>query len=168
MTLLETVNAIEVAASRQPSVNMEVRNDIFRLNTFADAKYGVFAWTQGQHEIGDELQTFVFTFFYVDRLTADKRNEVEIQSVGIQTLDNIIRLLEGWGILPDGTWTAQTFRQRFLDECAGVYASVRLQVPVDWTCAIDEADYPEYYDRRRDDYLTVTGIEVINGVMILR
>ncbi len=141
MTLLETVKAIEAAALRQPSVNQIVANDIFRLNTLPDARYGVFAWTQGQHEIGDEMQTFVFTFFYVDRLTADLANEVEIQSVGIQTLSNIIRTLEEWGILPDGSWTAQTFRQRFLDECAGVFASVNLQVPIDWICP-DDFDPP--------------------------
>lgn len=139
MTLLETINAIEGAASHQPSVNMIVRNDIFRLNTHPDAKYGVFAWTQGQHEIGMDLQTFVFTFFYVDRLTADKANEVEVQSVGVQTIGNILRLLDEWGI-PYADWTAQTFNQRFLDECAGVFCSVRLQTPVDWTCP---ADYNE-------------------------
>lgn len=133
MTLLETIRAIEVAASRQPSVNMIVRDDVFRLNTIPDAKYGVFAWTQGQHEIRDDLQTFAFTFFYVDRLTADKGNEIEVQSVGVQTLGNILRSLEDLGIF-SGTWTAQAFSQRFLDECAGVFASVRLEVPTGWIC----------------------------------
>lgn len=133
MTLLETIRIFEGVASRQPSVNMIVRNDVFRLNTIPDAKYGVFAWTQGQHEIREDLQTFVFTFFYVDRLTADKGNEIEVQSVGVQTLGNILRSLEDLGIFP-GTWTAQTFNQRFLDECAGVFASVRLEVPTGWVC----------------------------------
>lgn len=167
MTLLDTINAIEVAATRQPSVNMLVRNDIFRLNTFPDARYGVFAWTQGRHEIGEDLQTFIFTFFYVDRLTADKGNEVEIQSIGIQTIQNVLRILDSWGI-PYQDWTAQTFNQRFLDECAGVYSSVRLEVPVDFVCEVDEAEYPEWYDARRDNYLNVSGIEVLNGVLILR
>lgn len=139
MTLLETIRIFEGVASRQPSVNMIVRNDVFRLNTYADAKYGVFAWTQGQHEIREDLQTFVFTFFYVDRLTADKGNEIEVQSVGVQTLGNILRSLEDLGIFP-GTWTAQTFNQRFLDECAGVFASVRLEVPTDWICPEDGGD----------------------------
>lgn len=134
MTLLETIRIFEGVASRQPSVNMIVRNDVFRLNTIPDAKYGVFAWTQGQHEIREDLQTFVFTFFYVDRLTADKGNEIEVQSVGVQTLGNILRSLDDLGIFPGTMWTAQTFNQRFLDECAGVFASVRLEVPTDWVC----------------------------------
>lgn len=128
MTLLQTIQAIEMAARQQPSVNMIVRNDVFRLNTIADARYGVFVWTQGQHIIREDLQTFVFTFFYVDRLTFDKRNEVEIQSVGVQTIGNILRTLEEWGLGYE-EWTAQTFNQRFEDECAGVFASVRLVVP---------------------------------------
>lgn len=168
MTLLKTIEAIEVAASRQPSVNLIVRNDIFRLNTFQDARYGVFAWTQGQHSIAGGLQVFEFTFFYVDRLTADKSNEVEIQSVGVQTIDNIIRLLDDWDIpLDGGSWTAQTFNQRFLDECAGVFSRVRLEVPVAYECAIDEADYPEWADIRRNDYVNVRGAHFVGDTLIL-
>ena len=86
MTLFETIRAIEAAASRQPSVNMIVRNDVFRLNAAPAARYGVFAWTQQQHVLTDDLMTFAFSLFYVDRLTEDKRNELEIQSVGVATL----------------------------------------------------------------------------------
>ena len=50
MKLLDVIRIMEVAAGTQPAVNMIVRNDIFRLNTYADARYGVFAWTQGQHQ----------------------------------------------------------------------------------------------------------------------
>ena len=42
MTLLELIKAMEVVASKQPSVKMVVENDIFRLNALADARYGVF------------------------------------------------------------------------------------------------------------------------------
>lgn len=166
MTLLETINAIEIAATQQPSINMVVRNDVFRLNAIPDAKYGVFAWTQGRHIIGEDSQTFVFTFFYVDRLTANKANEVEIQSVGIQTIHNILLTLDEWGI-PFENWEVQTFNQRFLDECAGVYATVRLQVPVSWACPDDIKEYPEWPDARRSEYLDVMNIKVVNGTLIV-
>lgn len=134
MTLLETVRIMEAVAMRQPAVNSIVQNDAFRLNTIPDAKYGVFAWVQGAHTIGEETQVFAFSLFYIDRLTADKSNEVEIQSVGIQTLGNIIAALQDFGIFLEADWTAQVFNQRFHDECAGVFANVRLQVPLDLTC----------------------------------
>lgn len=146
MTLAEVIRRIEVAASAQPSVKMIVRNDIFRLNAAPDARYGVFAWLQGEHSQPtgtDPLRTFNFTFFYVDRLTSDKGNEIDIQSAGIETLTNIVRHLEERdGIYPLGPLTFQTFNQRFTDECAGVYARVALQVPVgESLCAESFADF---------------------------
>lgn len=139
MTLLETIRAIENVASYQPAVNMIVRNDIFRLNAVPDAKYGVFAWLQNQHSTSVEsnIISYSFTFFYVDRLTADRGNQMEIQSVGIQTLDNIIRQLDEQGVWSDREYTFQTFNQRFVDECAGVFCNVTLDVPLTSVCAED-------------------------------
>lgn len=151
MTLLEIIRQIERVAAGQPAVNMIVRNDIFRLNSFSDARYGVFAWTQGQHSGNPDeaLQSFAFTFFYVDRLTEDKGNEVEVQSVGIDTLGNILRQLSDSGmIVGDATFT--TFNQRFLDECAGVFASVRLQVPAVGPCGEGFGDFNDDFN---DDFL---------------
>ena len=143
MTLTETIRQIETVASGTPSVSSIVRNDIFRLNTLPDAEYAVFGWTQGVHtgSVESSLVTFNFTFFYIDRLRADKRNELEIQSVGIQVLDNIIRTLNENGVYSDNDYTFQTFRQRFLDECAGVFATVSFSVPVADLCEETYADF---------------------------
>lgn len=141
MTLLETIRSIEQVASMQPVVNMIVRNDIFRLSAVPEARYGVFAWLQKEHvtRTDSSLITYAFTFFYADRLTEDKSNEIEIQSVGIQTLDNIIRTLDELGICSEQTYSFQAFNQRFLDECAGVFCDVALSVPVVSLC-------PEIFD----------------------
>ena len=148
MTLVEVIKVIEVIAARQPSVHMIIENDVFRLNEKADAKYGVFAWTQGQHSTrvdGNSID-YAFNFFYIDRLKNDRSNQLEIQSVGTQTLDNIIRTLDDIGIDIDTTYTFQVFNQRFADECAGVYVNVILSVPVNVTC-------PEFYtDFSADDF----------------
>ena len=132
-----------MVASQQPSVNMIVQNDIFRLNSKSDARYGVFGWTQGQHSSSADssMFTYSFTFFYVDRLKNDVSNQIEVQSVGIQTLDNILRKLDDMGIYVNSTYNFQTFNQRFLDECAGVFCSVTLQVPVMSLCSESFADF---------------------------
>lgn len=137
MTLQQVIQAFEMVASQQPSVNMIVQNDIFRLNSKSDAKYGVFGWTQGQHSASTEsaMFTYSFTFFYVDRLKNDRSNEIEVQSVGIQTLNNILRELDDNGVFVNSTYTFQTFNQRFLDECAGVFCNVSLQVPATSICS---------------------------------
>lgn len=143
MTLQEVIKLFEVVASQQPSVNMIVQNDIFRLNSKSDARYGVFGWTQGQHSTSAEssMFTYSFTFFYVDRLKHDLSNQIEVQSVGVQTLDNILRKLDDLGVYVNSTYTFQTFNQRFLDECAGVFCNVSLQVPVSSICSENFADY---------------------------
>jgi hypothetical protein len=136
MTLIEVIRAIESIASSQPSIKMVVENDVFRLNSRPDAKYGVFAWTQGQHttSIDSSVINYSFSFIYVDRLRADMGNQIEIQSVGIETLDNIIRTLDEIGIYTDTSYSFQVFNQRFLDECAGVFCNVTLSVPVNSIC----------------------------------
>lgn len=148
MTLVEVIKVIETIAARQPSVRMIIENDVFRINEKADARYGIFAWTQGQHSTRVESNSvdFSFTFFYVDRLKNDRSNQLEIQSVGTQTLDNIIRTLDDIGIDIENTYTFQVFNQRFADECAGVYVNVILSVPVTAIC-------PEYFtDFSADDF----------------
>ena len=141
MTLLELIQVIESVAGQQPSINEIVENDVFRLNEKADAKYGVFAFVQGQHttSIDTNVISYSFTFFYVDRLLNDRSNQIEIQSVGVQTLDNIIRTLDEAGIYVSQTWTFQVFNQRFVDECAGVFCNVTFDVGIDFIC-------PEIYN----------------------
>ena len=153
MTLKELVHRIEACASDQPSINMIVRNDIFKLNTIQDAKYGVFGWMQQVHteDISTDSVAYSFVFYYVDRLNEDKSNEVEVQSVALTTLSNIIRKLAEYDVEAD-TWNYQTFNQRFHDECAGAFCNVTLSAPVTISCEEDydlSGSYNESYD---DDF----------------
>lgn len=138
-TLLQVIRAVEAIAKAQPGVAMVVPNDVFRLNAIPDARYGVFAWTQGQHREDLEAGTLTvaLTLFYVDRLTADKGNELEVQSVGVALLGNVVKAAQEAGIYVADLVRYNTFNQRFLDECAGVYCTVDLEVSLDWTCPDD-------------------------------
>jgi hypothetical protein len=136
MNLLQVIRAIERVAAEQPTIGTIVRNDIFRLNAAPSVRYGAFAWLQGDHRTNPQsgLMQFSFTFFYADRLTEDAGNEVEVQSVGIEVLQNVLRTIQEEGVDVDQP-TFQPFNQRFADECAGVYTTVGLTVPVAWSCA---------------------------------
>lgn len=148
MTLLQTIRTMEAIASQQPSIKMVVENDIFRLNARADARYGVFAFVQGEHStaIDTNVITYAFTLFYVDRLKNDRSNQIEIQSVGIQTLDNILRTLDEMGIYTDNAYSFQVFNQRFTDECAGVMCRVSLSVPLNGICSDQFADFSDDFN----------------------
>lgn len=135
MTLAQLIARMEAVALAQPSVKMVVRNDVFRLNQEPSADYGVFAYTQGQHRVNldNDTVTYAFSLFYVDRLTEDGGNEIEVQSTGVSTLANIIRTLaDELGV---DQWTVDTFNQRFKDLCAGAFAGVSFELPIDYTCA---------------------------------
>lgn len=137
MQLRRVIDKMTEYAMEQPSINTIVPSDIYRLNAMPSAKYGVFCWTQRQHSVSaDGNITFNFVLFYVDRLMADKSNETEIQDVGISTISNIIKLLneDGYDIQ---SWTIDTFNQRFVDECAGVFANVAITAQMDNICGYD-------------------------------
>ena len=128
MTLAQLIKLFEGIAKEQPSINMIVQNDVFRINSAPSLKYGVFAWTQGQHSGSIHgMQTYSFSLFYVDRLLDDLSNQIEIQSVGCETLGNILRALDEYDV-EVSNYTMQTFNQRFIDECAGVFCNVTISV----------------------------------------
>lgn len=143
MTLAQVIDIFEKVAMQQPSINMIVRNDVFRINSSPSLKYGIFAWVQGQHSGSIAgMTSYAFSFFYVDRLKDDLSNQVEVQSAGCETIGNILRALEEYDI-EVGNYTMQTFNQRFTDECAGVFCNVTLSVPQVSAC-------PETYGERTD------------------
>ena len=134
MTLLDLIKKIEDVAITQPQVKEIVPSDVYKLNERADALYGVFAWTQGQHvmNVYEGMTAYTFNLFYIDRLTADQKNKNEIQSVGLQVLGNILRTLMSYIGVSEAR--LQPFTERFADECAGVYCTVTLTVPDDTSC----------------------------------
>lgn len=137
MTLLKLISDIERIASEQPCINAIVRDSVLNVNKVPDNKYGTFVWTQGQHSggIGTDWQTFRFTLFYIDRVTADGGNVPEVQSVGVTCLANIARSIAEELGLDTLDWTIDTFTHRFTDNCAGAYMTVALPVMQDSICA---------------------------------
>lgn len=154
MTLYDLVRYMESVASAQPPINMIVENDIDKLNAIADAQYGVFAFVQGQHSTSGNSDwiTYAFTLYYIDRLTEDDSNMLEIQSVGVQTLDNILRSMgqSSEGLIV-GNYSFQPFLHSFADKCAGVYVTVNIQ-------ALRGSNCPETYTGFEDSEMGKWGI----------
>lgn len=139
MKLIEFINAMVEIAKEQPAVRTVVHNDIYKLNALPDVEYGVFAYVQGTHrQTEDSFISFNFTLFYVDRLTEDRGNEVEVQSTGLDVLRNIILKMEELYTGSEKQPVSYvTFTERFSDECAGAYATVSFQVATADVCPED-------------------------------
>lgn len=140
LTLVETLRKIGEAI---PNINTCILGDIYELNSLPDIDYSVFAVVQDQHRANEDSFIFGFYLYYIDRLLNDGSNAIQIQSHGIQVLTTVIDKLDELGLIinPDNDRVFQTFRQRFSDECAGVYARIEIQVLKD--CQIN---YPILVD----------------------
>lgn len=161
MTLSELVNIIERIAADQPAVNMIVRNSVEDLNTVPRRKYGAFVWTQGEHgeSMSSDIRNYRFSLFYVDRLTHSYDNAVEVQSVAVEVLSNIIRrLAEVVGV---DDWSVKPFMYQFADMCGGAFATVEIGAPISYSCA-------EVYGTLGGHLLTSEGwrVEDINGAYV--
>lgn len=138
MTLFETIRTINEIAAAEPNINtLVLSGNVFDLNTNnTTVKYSAFCceqMTPSGHQRYEDNMIFGFRFYFVDRLTEDSKNKIEIQSKGIQTLENIInkiRDLDVFGI-QDGYYYS-VFTNRFEAWCAGVYAEVNIQAPADY------------------------------------
>lgn len=86
------------------------------------------------------MDFFGFNLFFVSRLDDTmENNRLTIQSIGKGVLTNIIKVFcEDYGAIELPILRFYPFQQRFVDECAGVYCSVEIGVPVDWVCEEDD------------------------------
>lgn len=136
MTLYDIIQTIESEAMAQPTINMIVENDPYKLDAEPSAEYALFAFRQTEHTANTDYTTITygFEFFYIDRLTNDMRNQVEIQSVGLQTLDNIVRNLVDKGLYIE-EYRFTPFYQKFVDECSGMMCALNIIAPITSLCA---------------------------------
>lgn len=137
MTLVEIYKKLSEIALSQPGIETVILNDVYKLNEFSSIKYGVFAITQQQHYEDGEFRYYSLNLFAIDRLLEHLSNDIDIQSSAIEVLHNVIRMFVEdveTDVEVEGNIQYQSFTQRFTDECAGVYASLTLRVPIDSLC----------------------------------
>lgn len=136
MTLFEIIRTINEVAASEPNINtLVLSGNVFDLNTNnITVRYSTFCCEQMTHQHTEEdFLSYGFRFYFVDRLTEDSRNKIEVQSKGIQTLESIIhklRDLDIFDIYYDYYYTP--FTNRFEAWCAGVFCELRIQVPADY------------------------------------
>ena len=162
MTLLETTRLIEYIASRQINVNTIIDTEnIYNLNTNNyQVKYSAICLQQQRHISNIEgFITYNYNIYYVDRLVLDKSNKLEIQSTGINILQNIINIIKDRVWVSDITTSEYvTFTERFTAECAGVYCSISITTPIQSLCSqYDITGGPDFNSDFGDDFWHIVG-----------
>lgn len=136
MTLYQVITTLQDIAITQPNVRTATNGDIYEvMNGNPSVKYGVFHITQNNHQTFPDYDIYSLSLFYLDRNEDDDANTLQIQSIGKEVIDNIVKIFcEGFDAdFPTITFTP--FTQRFDDDTAGVFANIQLEVYKDWNCA---------------------------------
>lgn len=129
MTLKQLIYNILEIAKEKPNIRTAQEGNIYDLNNMPDVEYNVFWLTQGQHRVGESTITYNFNMFYVNRLSDNLDNKIDIQSDGIVELVNIINsIVDELDVEVEYPLNFIPFNQRFLEDCSGVYTSVNIVV----------------------------------------
>lgn len=140
MKLYELTKRIEQIASEYPNVNyIEESGDIYNLNAHNDVKYTAFcALPQGLNITdnldGTQTANYSYTLFYVDRLMNDNLNKLAIFSNGDEFFKYLLERLYDELDITYTNYSSTNFTERFNDECAGVYVTLDLNIPMDTDC----------------------------------
>lgn len=129
MTLQEIINGFNEISVKQPNVNQYIKSgNIYDLSSDRNAKFSVFCVTQGTHtaNIVEGYTTYNLFLYYVDRLKSDESNKIEIQSVALEVLKNIVRTFRNKYDVDIDTVDFDVFTERFSELCAGAYATISI------------------------------------------
>ena len=126
MTLFEIINKLKNIAISKPNINFVDDGDVYTLNSLPNIDYSVFFITQNDHSIYQDTITYSLNLFYIDRISDSEDNVLNIQSDGMLQLTNVINtLVFSEDVDVEGEISFTPFIQRFSDQCAGVYCTVR-------------------------------------------
>lgn len=130
-TVVDNIEA--VIKSVDKTVGDFLYGDIYNINHLQELNYPAVVVTNATHFADVNTVTYYFNIFYIDRLTANKSNKLDVQSTAISTLTNALQLIDDEYIVIDN-YEIHTFEEKFNDVCAGAYAKVGIK------CAIQPCD----------------------------
>ena len=142
MTLGSLITAIAEKAKQQKVINSSAAGtDIYTYfaNTIKDYPT-LFAAPTGQHIVAENTTTFSITLYYFDRLLNDSSNELDILSVAVEQLKNLVRwIMDIDGVVEvEQTYQITNFveTEALQDRCCGAYTTLRITVINETICPV--------------------------------
>lgn len=131
MKLKQLVKIIEQICLTMPNVRTFICGDVYELNSLLESEYSAMVLSQNTHTVDLEegVENFSFHLFYVDRLTSDDSNRLDIQSEGNDALITVLGKLDELGIVSRNL-SINTFKERFSSSCSGAFASFNITLDI--------------------------------------
>lgn len=160
MNLQNTLEYIASVAQNHPLINSSYVGSIYDLNSNTNTKYAVFAVEN--IDVTKQNNTLLYNcyLYVVDRVMNDESNTIAVQTMAVNTLQEIINYIEGYSqsLQVYGSYIITPIRQKFSDECAGAYVQLRLVSQNDiGECAFSDDKVIEIFQGKTyllDNYFT--------------
>ena len=160
MNLQNTLEYIASVAQNHPLINSSYVGSIYDLNSNTNTKYAVFAVED--IDVTKQNHTLLYNcyLYVVDRVMNDESNTIAVQTMAVNTLQEIINYIEGYSQSLEvyGSYIITPIRQKFSDECAGAYVQLRLVSQNDiGECAFSDDKVVEIFQGKTyllDNYFT--------------
>ena len=160
MNLQNTLEYIASVAQNHPLINSSYVGSIYDLNSNTNIKYAVFAVED--IDVTKQSNTLLYNcyLYVVDRVMNDESNTIAVQTMAVNTLQEIINYIEGYSQSLEvyGSYIITPIRQKFSDECAGAYVQLRLVSQNDiGECAFSDDKVVETFQGKTyllDNYFT--------------
>lgn len=133
MNYFELVTNILTTAKKHKYIEEVYYGDIYEFENLPSRKFSNFVLTVQSNTTSTDTTTYTFNAFVTDRLTDDKSNTLEVQSLSKTILEQI--LAECFDSLDSTTYTFWT--EKFNDLCAGCYVTFSVTLPKELICADD-------------------------------
>jgi hypothetical protein len=136
MNYFEVNNLIKRAFMAHPFVG-NVYSDVYKDDHTENIEYPCVVYNvQNVSVNSDNTQSLQMIVYYIDRLTAEEDNAIQVQSTGISTITEVMNALQGVDDVDvDGALPFTPFKGQFADNCAGVYCNLTMVYVTDMgTC----------------------------------
>ena len=146
MNLVELTQVLIDTAKRIRTVHSVFKGDVYTNWNSSEVKYGSIniGLEQVQTE-GTDMMAYSFVLYYADRLLQDNTNEYQIYDdalTNLQSIVNTLNMIED--VFIEDEIIYKPFNQKFMDNLAGMYCTVRIKVPSELAaCGIDDFDEDE-------------------------
>lgn len=143
MTLYALLNTIGDLGIKDKLINYSCAgSSIYQINDLPIRDYPIlYCSPTGTHNVTENFTTYQLTLYYIDRLLEDSSNDVNIHSVGIEVLKNIINKIKKLDdVIEVGEnydITLFTETERMKDRTNGAFATIEVSVLNNSICPIE-------------------------------
>lgn len=157
--LLRTLKSL---SNTHSLVNDYAEGDVYEYMNSGMHKYPCVFMTMNNITSDSESTNYNFTMFYIDRLISDGSNKINIQSIGVQVIKQILsKLFDIYPEIEISSTEYTPFTEKFADDCAGVFCQISLSDELD--AANYEVDCVEQNFETKDLTVTENGIYDVLG-----